>query len=510
MSADNIKLPRSYDGTEPKLINGCKFYTRWRHVPSDTVNYRVCGKCNGCRYHRHNVAVAKASAEAESAACVLSLTLTYRNNPDGSVPDSAVHLDYDDLRRFWAYLRADGYKFRKVWVGEYGNKNGRGHWHTLVYFQWDDEHLALWREDFISQKTENYATLCSNWDRFVPPIAKGYFSDPSEFKALLKNPEILYCEEHQHKKLAGMPQVWRYWPHGNVQCEIVKAPGVGNDAATTAAIRYLLKYYSKDSWHDGKLSHLPFDELPEWVRQNTAYGPWELDEKGRIVWQYGNPYRKKLEAKLLAEFANDADVPVERRIRVPRAGITAKGGLGSHYFEAEGAFYGRVAGGEKHVKRTFELGPSFKSKDREKAKLRAQGFATPAGRPALNKHYMNETALLSFAKGFNKERVALGLEPYHGPDDIWLTLKAKRARAAERASGPVWWHIWRKADQEKRKQLETDWSYLSEDVVKQMIPRDQFEIFKQHSKLGDWPRKRLEAKRFAHLNRQLPDEPNEV
>lgn len=86
-----------------------------------------CRACAACRKHRARVWYARAMAEYEATpGRTWFLTFTYRGK---AVP----HAKYRDLQLFWKRLRKSGLSFRFMAVKEAGERNGRLHWHALVY-----------------------------------------------------------------------------------------------------------------------------------------------------------------------------------------------------------------------------------------------------------------------------------------------------------------------------------------------------------------------------------------
>ncbi len=60
----------------------------------------------------------------------VAVTLTYC----GDSPNCAL-LIYKDFQDFMKRLRAGGFNVRYIVVGEYGSKNGRAHWHAILFFR---------------------------------------------------------------------------------------------------------------------------------------------------------------------------------------------------------------------------------------------------------------------------------------------------------------------------------------------------------------------------------------
>lgn len=91
------------------------------HVP--------CGKCIGCRLEQARQAAVRCMHEASLHEHNTFLTLTYGEKcPLSLVPR--------DLQLFWKRLRRAGNKISYFASGEYGEKNGRPHYHAIVFGYW--------------------------------------------------------------------------------------------------------------------------------------------------------------------------------------------------------------------------------------------------------------------------------------------------------------------------------------------------------------------------------------
>lgn len=99
-----------------------------------------CGKCFECKKEYARKWAFRCLFEAEDHPVTSFLTLTY---DDAHLPgDKCVQVH--ELQKFFYRLRARGFKFRYVACGEYGERNGRPHYHVLG-FGLDFEDLTPWR-----------------------------------------------------------------------------------------------------------------------------------------------------------------------------------------------------------------------------------------------------------------------------------------------------------------------------------------------------------------------------
>lgn len=137
----------------------------WDDKPSISV---PCGKCDWCMMNRRNDLAGRALVEALKAPYCCMVTLTYRNNADGSLSDGAHDFISDHLSRFVrserkrGKLRAAGLRY--LATGERGpNGSKRCHYHVFMWFKdgrpghWpsvqssrDRIHLASWPHGHVT------------------------------------------------------------------------------------------------------------------------------------------------------------------------------------------------------------------------------------------------------------------------------------------------------------------------------------------------------------------------
>lgn len=167
----------------------------------------ACRTCNECIAARKNDWVARAMAEKYTSAETIGIELTYRNNPDGTLPDAARAFKYDDVKAFLKRLREAYFyehnarsELRFICAGERGSKRGRVHWHMVLFADRPFSQLGQW-SDFLFKELEG-----------------------PQFSELGKKAKMLH---------------WQFWPHGHV---VVKRP-------TQGGMEYVLKYALKDQFN---------------------------------------------------------------------------------------------------------------------------------------------------------------------------------------------------------------------------------------------------------------------
>lgn len=105
----------------------------YRHNLLDYVQELPCRKCAGCRYDWKNQWSSRCLLESRCHAYSWFCTLTYDIPP--IAPDGQVSLRYSDFQLFMKRLRQyfKGSKIRYRVCCEYGTKNGRPHYHVLLF-----------------------------------------------------------------------------------------------------------------------------------------------------------------------------------------------------------------------------------------------------------------------------------------------------------------------------------------------------------------------------------------
>lgn len=107
--------------------------------------YVPCGHCEFCRHSKHVDLINRATLESATWSCPpIAITLTYRNDDlpcvkVGSKRLAIGELRYKDIQDFMKRLRMNwtrqGIKHdvRYLVAGEYGSRNGRPHWHMILF-----------------------------------------------------------------------------------------------------------------------------------------------------------------------------------------------------------------------------------------------------------------------------------------------------------------------------------------------------------------------------------------
>jgi len=463
-----------------------------------------------------------------------TLTIADEETDAGPVtPDGAKRLRYEMVVKFLKRLRKAGYRFQKICAGEYGAK-ARAHWHLVLMFEWDgvtkgEVLRQIENNEYLGNVGKN-----SDWKSLAPPFVANIRGQA--FKDAIADPEALVVSFPQKGKTPKIRNTaWKFWPHGIVEAQIIKSPEFHSPESVEGAMRYPLKYLSKDAWKDSrKFQKVPFEELPEHIKQQTKFGPWktpqqieqEWDEdvaSGKVKplftghkalgqehrkWSYGNDYVKRLKEELLEEFSTADEVPVEREIYEGQYYYKALGGLGRDYFTALGAQTARIMFRPENC-RTFQVGGNYKAKQTSVGNLTElgdiggqrfvqgrRGKVISLAKKRFN-YQMGNTAYYAFWEGYNAEQKRNGKPITNGPEDVVVTLETSRARSNDASSGSFGYQFWKRASRKTRAQMEEATAAIPDDRLAGLFPTRWRRQMEETSKYLEWRIKGMERQTKA-------------
>lgn len=174
----------------------------------------ACSKCDACVAARRHDWVARAMAEKAMHPQTFVVALTY-SDATQFTRDGAAFFRYHDVRVWLARLREEIKRatgktasLRFIAAGEQGSKNGRVHWHVVLF---------------------------SDVDLLTIGEYKAPWGVVTEYKDIVAKPRV------------DMPRSWSMWPHGFVQ---VQEPDEGG-------MHYAMSYALKDQFntHNSEGSH---------------------------------------------------------------------------------------------------------------------------------------------------------------------------------------------------------------------------------------------------------------
>lgn len=131
-------------------------------VEGERGNYRrvtiACGQCADCRLARSRAWAVRCLHEASLFEYNVFVTLTYS---DDTLPEFGS-LRYRDYQLFMKRLRKSGRKPRFYMCGEYGEENGRPHYHSILFNCWFPD-MKAWRRSPAGFQLYRSAELEKLW-----------------------------------------------------------------------------------------------------------------------------------------------------------------------------------------------------------------------------------------------------------------------------------------------------------------------------------------------------------
>ena len=413
---------------------------------------QTCERCLTCRLRKHNATIGECLAEAQTSVYVWFLTLTYADKKNGNLsvaPDGAKRPDKGHIDVMLKSLRDAGHRVSKAYVNEYGGKDGRNHWHVLLFFKASVDAEQEWKRRYLQGKPVENIWMCGKAlpESYAPKFALLPLPR-DQFTAALNDPETLLCEGPKFRRTGqGYRNTWKYWAHGKVTCELLWGPFQSDPMALNRGVSYVVKYMSVDPWKgDKKYKHMSFDELPEVVKQTTKYGPDVIDNKGRKTPQLGNRYLKDCIAGLLQKYECDDDIPLDEQIYKTIVNSKNQPCLGRVYFEAVAGRHAAL--GPDHMQRQFAIAGVVKKmteKQIEAAVSRGETRQDLRGEKP-RKFWMKEAAWVWYAEAYIQQRISMGGIEANDRDHRLANILDRKALAKERASAPLGFHLWRKAN----------------------------------------------------------------
>lgn len=173
----------------------------------------ACRKCPQCRRARRDDFVGRCLAESTKCERMVTVTLTYapRRGLD------AHKVEKRDFQLFLKRLRRAGHSIRYLVVGEYGEAEGRMHFHAILFFH------KLVKRVFTDPVTGEVITR-GQFPRYVKDYPHG--TEQVDWAP--------FCDEIPQKRMVHI----REWPHGHITCDW---------AGDERAIRYVCKYLMLES-----------------------------------------------------------------------------------------------------------------------------------------------------------------------------------------------------------------------------------------------------------------------
>jgi hypothetical protein len=274
---------------------------------------RPCRNCEICEWNRKKHWIGKCVAEREVSDGVLIVNLTYANGYAG-----ADTLIYADFQRLMKRLRKAKYKVRYLVAGEYGSKNGRAHWHAIMFFTGKVPEVEFDQEKYMWEFWPHGFTYFQNPDfrGFAYPlkyIQKDTSKDESAFN-MSKKPVLgaLYFEalarQYVERGLAP-PDFYYSFPHitfRNGKKAIFKMTGKAKEHFVMSYLRQWVEIKGQDQF---KMTQALQQEIDRIFRHNKVDLMAEISNIYRTfgwTWKpddYKEDHYYELQKKIAAERA---------------------------------------------------------------------------------------------------------------------------------------------------------------------------------------------------------------
>lgn len=170
----------------------------------DNLLLLPCGHCTGCKANHQREWSVRCALESSYHKENCMITLTYA---EGRCPKKLVKRDLQD---FIKHMRNKGIHFRYFACGEYGTKNGRPHYHIIMFGYWpkdakfdftSDAGYPVYKSRFVESVWKNGICTVSEMSPGTAAYTAGYVDKKlglGEFSLMSKKPGIgeRYFREH--------------------------------------------------------------------------------------------------------------------------------------------------------------------------------------------------------------------------------------------------------------------------------------------------------------------------
>lgn len=215
--------------------------------------YFPCGQCIGCRLQKSAEWATRIVHETKSHSISSFITLTYGQD----LQNPSLH--YPDFQLFLKRLRKQFHpkKIRYFVAGEYGDENGRPHWHAIL-FGVDFPDQKLYKLTRKGHKLYKSALLARLWPHGFSTVAEVNYQTAQ------------YCAKYTLKKITGDAADDHYkitTPDGEIIdlvpefARMSTHPGIGHD--------YCLKHHSSIIAHDFVVSNGARTSIPRYYDKLT-------------------------------------------------------------------------------------------------------------------------------------------------------------------------------------------------------------------------------------------------
>lgn len=184
-----------------------------------------CKQCLNCRILKNSALRLRALLEHQHAVSAQFVTLTYRTEELPETPTCRDIQNFLKRLRFWNKKAGNSVPIRYLYVGEYGTKSGRFHWHILIFnsLDWDTEnlHIRQWPHGHVHIGTVTPSSISYTVQYTMKFDLKGEAKPLSNWSQQppLGAPGIIYICEYLMKSGCPIPELFntlqiegkKYW-----------------------------------------------------------------------------------------------------------------------------------------------------------------------------------------------------------------------------------------------------------------------------------------------------------
>lgn len=201
------------------------FTTNKKESLSDRPLTIPCGRCSGCRLEKSRQWAVRCTHESSLHDCNSFITLTYDS---ANIPPygSLVLSDFQKfLKRLRKALGKNGKKIRFFHCGEYGDREGRPHYHAII-FGYDFPDRTHWRTTDRGDKLYRSKLLESLWTAGASEIGSVTFESAAYVARYnMKKVNGPMADTHYSRVDLATGEIVKIQPE---YCTMSRRPGIGD------------------------------------------------------------------------------------------------------------------------------------------------------------------------------------------------------------------------------------------------------------------------------------------
>lgn len=275
-----------------------------------------CRECWQCRASRVNDLVGRSLAEASCSLATCAITLTYRDSAARDVDLADRFITKSHWQRAVRSLRKRGHGVRYLVAGEYGDLNGRAHFHALLFFSGQPPEIAQGKRDWV--KWWPHGHVFGDWsadERAVRYVCKYVLKGGVDsWLSFSKKPPLGHAwfaaKAAAHIRDGVVPRSFDYVPPGGKRGRVYTMTGTTRRNFAAAVRDGMLLQRPElraklSEWFALTLERLEYHEAVAMGEEWAAAHPEE----------YGALFREELDRRRMSERqGNSAALEIERRM----------------------------------------------------------------------------------------------------------------------------------------------------------------------------------------------------